>query len=144
MPAWRMSDTLTKTGVDTFLFARLTYATPLNLKGSEFLVLDSWVPAGQRTGAQILAVLHEKNGADYIAATGRALGAAEYLRVYVPLDRFALAGWSKDPNQQLDLDSISEIRIGWGGYLGAEGEKVQFSVALPQLGVVLPNRKGNP
>ena len=23
-------------------------------------------------------------------------------------------------------------------------EKVQFSVALPQLGVVLPNRKGNP
>ena len=60
------------------------------------------------------------------------------------LNRFKLAGWSQDADGVLDLKKVSEIRIGWGGYLGAEGEKVQFSVALPQLGVVLPNRKGNP
>jgi hypothetical protein len=34
----------------------------------------------------------------------------------------------------LDPKRVSDIHIGWGGYLGTEGEKVQFSVALPQIG----------
>jgi len=38
------------------------------------------------------------------------------------------------------LRQISDLRIGWGGYLGAEGEQIQFSLAPPQLGVVLPRR----
>jgi hypothetical protein len=29
---------------------------------------------------------------------------------------------------------VSEIRIGWGGYLGTEGERLEFSAALPQTG----------
>jgi hypothetical protein len=49
----------------------------------------------------------------------------------VPLSRFQLAGWSTDTNHQLDLPDITEIRIGWGGYLGCEGERVEFSIAAP-------------
>jgi len=40
-----------------------------------------------------------------------------------------------------DLTRVSDIRIGWGGYLGTEGEKVQFSVALPQMGAVIREYK---
>jgi hypothetical protein len=36
---------------------------------------------------------------------------------------------------------VSDIRIGWGGYFGQEDEKVEFSVALPQLGVVTRGAK---
>ena len=57
-------------------------------------------------------------------------------RSFIPLSRFQLAGWSKDADGVLDLKRVSDIRIGWGGYLGTEGETVQFSVALPQTGTV--------
>jgi len=36
----------------------------------------------------------------------------------------------------LDLKRVSDISVGWGGYLGAEGEQVSFSVAPPQAGAV--------
>jgi hypothetical protein len=36
----------------------------------------------------------------------------------------------------LDAKRVSDIRIGWGGYLGSEGEAVEFSVALPQIGTL--------
>jgi hypothetical protein len=35
----------------------------------------------------------------------------------------------------LDLAAITEVRIGWGGYIGTEREKVEFTVALPQTAV---------
>ena len=49
------------------------------------------------------------------------------------MSQFKLAGWSQDQNGHLDLSSITEVRVGWGGYLGAEGEKVEFSLSLPQI-----------
>jgi len=36
---------------------------------------------------------------------------------------------------------VSDIRIGWGGYLGVENEKIQFSVSLPQVGAVKAKHK---
>jgi hypothetical protein len=95
------------------------------------------VPAGQSTPSQILVILHEEGGGDFLAETGRSLAAPGRERTFVALSRFQLAGWSKDADGVLDTKRVGDIRIGWGGYFGAEGEKVQFSVALPQVGAVI-------
>ena len=131
-PAWRIKGTITKSGVDTFLFAQFLYPQPLDLQGTDFLVLDSWVPPGQRTPNQLLVILREKEGAEYLASTGRQLGVPGHNRTWLPLGQFMLAGWSHDQNGHLDLSSITEVRVGWGGYIGTEGEKVEFTVSLPQ------------
>lgn len=131
-PAWRIKGTITKSGVDTFLFAQFLYPQPLDLQGTDFLVLDSWVPPGQRTPNQLLVILREKEGAEYLASTGRQLGVPGHNRTWLPLSLFRLAGWSHDQNGHLDLSAITEVRVGWGGYIGTEGEKVEFTVSLPQ------------
>jgi hypothetical protein len=131
-PAWRVKGTITKSGVDTFLFAQFLYPQSLDLQGTDFLVLDSWVPQGQRTPNQLLVILREKEGAEYLASTGRQLGVPGHNRTWLPLSLFRLAGWSHDQNGHLDLSSITEVRVGWGGYIGAERENVEFTVALPQ------------
>jgi hypothetical protein len=131
-PAWRIKGTITKSGVDTFLFAQFLYPQSLDLQGTDFLVLDSWVPPGQRTPNQLLVILREKEGAEYLASTGRQLGVPGHNRTWLPLSVFHLAGWSHDQNGHLDLSSITEVRVGWGGYIGTEGEKVEFTLSLPQ------------
>ena len=129
---WQISATLTKGQTDTFLFLRFPYLQPLQLQDAESLVFDTWVPDNQNTPAQLLVILHEKDGADYLASSGRMLGAPGHHQTFLPLSRFQLAGWSNDSNGQLDLANISEIRVGWGGYYGKEGEKIQFTVSSPQ------------
>jgi hypothetical protein len=34
----------------------------------------------------------------------------------------------------LDLSRVDEVRIGWGGYYGTEGETVEFGMVLPRIG----------
>ena len=43
----------------------------------------------------------------------------------------AAAGWSKDKDGVLDARRVSDVSIGWGGYLGREGETVQFAIRTP-------------
>lgn len=136
-PAWRASATLTKGDADTFMFVRFGQPQPLDLSSADWLVIDTWVPEKQRTRNEILIILKERDGGDFIANTGRSLGAPGYSRVYVPMNRLQLAGWSKDADATLDLKNVVEIRVGWGGYLGKEGERVEFSVALPQTGTMV-------
>ena len=133
-PAWRASVVLTRSQVDTFMFLRFNFPEPIDLSDAQFLVLDTWVPDGQQTGNQLLVIVQEKGGGDFLAATGRSLGRPGHQRVFVPLSGLQLAGWSKDEDGELDLKRVSEIRIGWGGYLGTEGERLEFSAALPQTG----------
>jgi hypothetical protein len=135
-PAWRATGVLTKTQVDTFLFAQLHYPKRADLSDGDCLVLETWVPEGQRTPSQILVILHEEGGGDFLAETGRSLAAAGRQRSVIPWDRFQLAGWSKDADGLLDLKRVSDIRIGWGGYLGTAEEKIAFSFTLPQVGVL--------
>jgi hypothetical protein len=99
------------------------------------------VPDGQSTPSQILVILHEEGGGDFIAETGRSLAAPGREQSFVALSRLQLAGWSKDADGILNLKRVGDIRIGWGGYLGVEHEKIQFSVALPQVGSVIGNHK---
>ncbi len=131
--AGRTIGTLTKTGVDTHLFALLPYPQGVPLEAAEFVVLDTVVPEEQECAAQLLVILHEKGGGDYLANSGRFLNSAGYQRVFIPLSRFKLAGWSKDANQKFDANEVTEVRIGWGGYFGTEGERVEFSFAPPQV-----------
>ena len=114
------------------MFVRFPYADGLDLRKAEWLVLDTWVPPAQRTPTQLLVVLRQKNGAEYLASTGRYLGAAGHEQTCLPLSRFQLAGWSNDPNGRLDPSSVTEIRVGWGGYFGSEGEKVEFTLCAPR------------
>ncbi len=140
-PAWQATAILTKTKVDTHLFAQFHYAQPLDLKGTDCLAIESWVPEGQTTPNQLLVIVREQGGGDFIAETSRSLAAPGRERSLVPWSRFHLAGWSSDADGELDLTQVSDIRIGWGGYLGTEGEKIQFSVALPRVGSITARGK---
>jgi hypothetical protein len=132
-PAWRTVATLTRGKVDTFLFVTLPLSAPAALREAALLEVESWVPAGQRTPAQLLVILHEEGGGDFLAETPRSLGAGGREVSYLPLDRFELAGWSRDADGRLDRSRVSEIRIGWGGYYGTEGERVEFSFGAPRV-----------
>ena len=140
-PAWRAGAVLTKGKVDTHLFLQFHYSKPLDLSDADCLAIETWVPDGQSTPSQILAILHEEGGGDFIAETGRSLAAPGRECTFVTLSRFQLAGWSEDADGVLDPKRVSDIRIGWGGYFGAEDERVQFSVALPKIGTVIRSNK---
>ncbi len=130
---WRARGILTKSQVDTFLFVRFLFPQGLDLSDADMLAFDSTVPAGQRTSNQLLVILHEKNGADYLASSGRSLGAPGQSQTFVPLSKFQLAGWSKDANGRLDRKDVAEIRIGWGGYFGEKYERVEFEISNVQI-----------
>jgi hypothetical protein len=131
--AWRAIGTLTKTGVDTHLFTLLPFPQGAPLQNTEFVVLDTAVPAGQQTPSQILVILHEKGGGDYLASSGQFLNDAGFHRAFIPISRFKLAGWSKDANGKFDDTEVTEVRVGWGGYFGTQGEKVEFSFGMPKV-----------
>jgi len=139
--AWQAAALLTKGKVDTHLFTRFHYTQPVDLSDADCLAIETWVPNGQATPNQILVIIHEEGGGDFLAETGRSLAAPGEEKTYVALNRFKLAGWSKDADGVLDLKKVGDILVGWGGYLGNEGERVQFSVAGPKAGGVLQGRK---
>lgn len=134
---WQARSVLTRSGVDTHLFAQFHYPQALDLSGDDCLVLETWVPQGQSTLSQLLVILHEQDGGDFLAETGRSLASPGREQSIIPLGQFRLAGWSKDADGELDLRRVQDIRIGWGGYFGTEGERVHFSLALPQVAVGL-------
>ena len=68
--------------------------------------------------------------------SGRSLGSPGREVSFIPLNRFQLAGWSKDADGELDLRRVEEIRVGWGGYFGQEGESVEFTLASAQMGTM--------
>ncbi|MBI5685872.1 MAG: hypothetical protein HZC54_12435 [Verrucomicrobia bacterium] len=131
---WRAVGTLTKSQVDTHLFLSFNFPQPVDLSGGEVLALETWVPEGQGTPAELLVILHDNKGRDFIAHAGRSLSAAGRCQSFVLLSQFQLAGWSKARDARLDLSAIAAIRVGWGGYFGTAGERVEFSTAPPQIG----------
>jgi len=139
--AWQAAAVLARSNVDTHLFIQFHYSQPLDLGDADCLAIETWVPDGQSTPSQILVILHEEGGGDFLAETGRSLAAPGRECPFVALSRFQLAGWSKDADGVLDPKRVSDIRIGWGGYFGAQEEKVQFSVAMPQVGAVAGSYK---
>lgn len=135
-PAWEATAVLTRGGVDTWLFVQFHFSPPLDLSTADCLALDTWVPEGQSTPNQLLVIMHEEGGGDFFAETGRSLAAPGREQSFVPFARFQLAGWSQDADGELDRTRVSDLRVGWGGYLGREGESVRFRLARPRVGGV--------
>ena len=129
---WRATGTLTKGAVDTHLFVSFRSDDLLDLSAAEALRFETSIPAGQKTPAQLLVMLHERGGAIYLARTGRSLAGDEHATSYVPWSSLELAGWSKDADGDLDRSQVESISIGWGGYFGTEKEQVTFTVSQPQ------------
>ena len=129
---WCAAATLTKGQVDTHLFMSFTYERTLALGDSVGLMIDSSVPDGQRMPAEMLVILHTKDGGEYIADTGRYLNGPAVSRAYVMFSQFKPAGWSLPTKSALDLSQVNSIRVGWGGYFGTEGEKVTLTVKPAQ------------
>ena len=129
---WCAAAALTKGQVDTHLFMSFTYAQPLVLGDSVGLMIDSSVPEGQRTPAEMLVFIATKDGGQYIASTGRYLNAPGPARAYVMFSQFKPFGGSKTTKGPMDLSQVTAIRVGWGGYFGAEGEKITLTVKPPQ------------
>jgi hypothetical protein len=125
---------LTRSRVDTFLFVRFHYDTAVALNAGDCLAVDVWVPQAREAAPELLVILHEKDGGDFVAATGHSLGKPGRQRIYLPISRFQLAGWSHDDDGLLDNNRVSDVSIGWGGYLGTAGEELRFDVASPQVG----------
>ncbi len=128
--------TLKKARVDTHLFVRFHYDKPINLASADCLVIDTWIPNGQETRNDLLVIVHEDGGGDFMAGTGRSLGSPGVEQSIVPLDQFQHAGWSHDGDGILDRTRISDVSIGWGGYLGMDGEQVRFDVSPPRIGLI--------
>jgi hypothetical protein len=84
------------------------------------------VPEGQATPAQLLVILREKGGADYLCSSGRWLNDPGEETTALPFSAFRLAGWSEDADGRLNLSEVTEVRVGWGGYYGRESERVEF------------------
>jgi hypothetical protein len=134
-PSWLTRGTLTKGQVDTHLMVSFRYPNRAGLEGADSVVLDTWAPDGQQTPTQLLVMLHEEGGGIYVAELSRSLGAPGLAQSFVPISRFRPAGWTNDANGRLDLDRVTAISVGWGGYFGALGETVSFGVAAPRVGL---------
>ena len=139
-PRFDVRARLTRSKVDCHLFVKFHHDKPRSMEGADCLVIDTWVPPGQKTRTEILVILHEEGGGDFVAATGRSLGLPGHERTFLPLSRLQLAGWSQDADGVLDKKRVSDVSIGWGGYLGADGEEVRFQVARPRIGTVAVER----
>ena len=133
-PAWTISGTITKTKVDTHEWAVFNYDKPVDLGDMDCLVVQTWAPEGQTTPAQLIVMVIDQDGEVYYTEVGRGLGAPGRRQAFLPKTRFQPGPWVKQPKSELAWDRIAHIQVGWGGYLGTEGEKVEFSLTLPQMG----------
>lgn len=129
---WQAAGTLKKSEVDTHLFLTFEYSDKIDLNGAQGVAFETSVPPGQGTHAELLVMLREQGGADYIARSGRLLSGPERVRSLLLFSEFHLAAWSKDDNDQLDLPQVTAIRVGWGGYYGTEGERIEFRTSSPR------------
>ena len=138
-PAWKVSGLLTKSNVDTFQFVDFSYPTPVDLSGADCIAFDTIIPPGQSGTPQLLAILAEDGGEDFIATTGHSLAVEGTATHYLSIKQFERAGWSKPGDGRLDLRRVRAVRIGWGGYLGTQGEALSFTLGLPKVGRLKPS-----
>lgn len=134
--AWDIKGTIRKGQVDTFLFATFTYAPPIDLRNAAYLVVTARVPENQKTPTPLRAILRDVSGLEYIANTERTLADPGAISCFVGLNQFERAGWNTAPGGALNLAAITDLRVGWGGYLGAEGETIEFTLRPPEAAVI--------
>lgn len=126
---WRSHAQLTKGDTDTHLFVSFACEKPLDLRDTICLVVDSTVPEGQGAPTPLRIIVQDAHGAEYIANTDRPLNAPGSVRCFVPLDQFERAGWNQATHSSFDWSAVTTVRAGWGGYLGTQGETIEFTLS---------------
>jgi len=126
---WRSHAHLTKGDVDTHLFVSFACEKPLDLRNTICLVVDSTVPEGQGAPTPLRIIVQDAHGAEYIANTDRPLNTPGSVRCFVPLDQFERAGWNQASHSSFDWSAVTTVRVGWGGYLGTQGETIEFTLS---------------
>ncbi len=129
---WEARAVLSRGGVDTHQFVSFTYQRPPELAGAAGLAIDIAVPEGQRTPAELLVFIRTRDGGDYLAGTGRFLNAAGPARAHVLFSQFKPFHGARQTDTALDPTQVAAIRVGWGGYFGAEGERIGLGLRPPQ------------
>ena len=137
-PAWRFAAEVTESQVDTFNFAQLVLQAATDLSATGGLRLEIGVPAGQTPPAILHAIVHTADGGQYLTSLGRATNDAGWRVSLLPWSRFARAGWATAGADQLDLRQVTQINVGWGGYLGTAGEQIEYTIAAPQVFQLAP------
>lgn len=129
--AWQVRGKVKRSNVDCFLFLSFLPYSPIDLRDVKFLRLDVAVPKGQKSPANLFVMLIDKNGTEYIANTGLVLSDSGENELFVPIYSFQSVPWKE--RASLDLEHITAINIGWGGYYGEEGEEIYFTTSAPEL-----------
>ena len=124
---------LTRSNVDTHMFMSFHYDPPQALSALDCLAIDVWVPEAKQKAPKLLVILQQQGGGEFLAETGLSLGTVSHERLLIPLSRFRVAGWSHAGDGILDPGKVSGLSIGWGGYVGTEGETVRFQVGQPEV-----------
>ncbi len=131
---WRVAGRVRKSNVDCHLFLMLQYEPALDLSREAFLRFTVIIPDGQPAAPQLLVIVTDRRGVQYWAETGISLGAPGKSNIVLPLSNFAHAPFSAGPAGPLDWSAITGIAIGWGGYFGNEGERIEFTSIVPAAG----------
>jgi hypothetical protein len=126
---WTTEGTLTKGNMDTHLFLGFSYEKTFSLKGSDGVVIDTDVATMQETRAELLVFIATEGGHRYLASTGRSLRVAGGKQSVLLFSQFHPFDKTTVP---MNIEKITSIQVGWGGYFGREGETIRFSVKPPQ------------
>jgi hypothetical protein len=126
---WTTVGTLSKGNVDTHLFLGFSYEKPFSLKESDGVVIDTEVAAMQATHAELLVFIATEGGHRYLANTGRSLRVAGSKQSVLLFSQFHPFDKTTVP---INVEKITTIQVGWGGYFGREGATIRFSVKPPQ------------
>lgn len=137
-PGWKSVGRVTRSNVDTFLFVRFRCAVPVDGSASDLIVVDLDVPSGQTVAGAAHLFVEDAAAGLFLAPLGFALNEAGPHRVWVPWSRLKPFGGTKGETRSLDRTRLVEFRVGWGGYHGQEGERLEFTAAVPRLGRLGP------
>ena len=132
LEVWRSDAVITKSDTDTFLFVAFDYPDAVDLRDAACIAVATSVSEPQDASTPVRVILRDTSGVEYIAGADRPLSTPGCMRSFIPMSRFERAGWNQEPQGPLDLSSIATIRVGWGGYYGAEHEHVTFALSSPE------------
>lgn len=130
---WMTTSTLTESNKDSWCFLRFPYSKDIDLSDAFGIAIDCEIPPGQATAASLFAYVHEPGGQNFIAELGRTTAEPGVRTHYLGLSRFRRFDRATGSNSRPDFRRINAISVGWGGYTGEAGEKIEFAVTPPRL-----------
>jgi hypothetical protein len=128
---WRAEAVLTKGEVDTFLFLGFDFASPADVSGAEYVLVETEALPPQSAPAKLYVILVDREGREFFVRTGYGLDQSGPHQCYLPLNGFERAMWKTTPDGDFNWSAVTSIRVGWGGYYGREGERLAFRTTLP-------------